>query len=437
MKRLILILFVMGLITNLYSYDRLSLVERFTNASCVPCAGLNNAWYNTTTQNLVNSGAIAHIVYNVNWPGPNDPMYLLNSTDNMTRRSYYGVSWVPWPVVNGVYFDYQTQGSAQFISQVNNGNAEYSPFQISIVQEAFNENFIALRVIVTRDPSDNTTFNNVKLRLALTETKVSYASPPGSNGESHFYSVSRKMLPNAVGTAFTIPNPGESTEVLLEYVPTTQFINSVNLDSIRAVAFIQDDNNRYVYQSYMMNLVRYRIASIASTSSDIIAENNITAQFTTSVLNEGLLDDSYLVEVSLEGPAGWTGEFTTVNGTFSFSQTDVIEVAVNNTAEISLAIHPNGINGFGITKVMFTSQNEQGVIASTTLRNVTTTGVPLLVIDASGEGYGNVLTNSLDNFYTETYGVVSRNTLNPPGVDLSNFAIVCWVSGVSVPVFIP
>jgi hypothetical protein len=371
MKKVILFLFVLTAFTNIYPYERLTLVERFTNASCGPCASLNNAWYNVTTQNLVNSGAISHLVYNVNWPGPNDPMYLLNSTDNMTRRSYYGVTWVPWPIINSVYFDYQTQGQTQFINAVNNGNAQSSPFQISIVQENFSECMISLRVIVTRDPDDHTTFGNVKLRVALTETTVSYPTPPGSNGESHFFSISRKMLPNATGTTLTIPNPGESTEVLLEYVPTAQFLEAVNFDSIRVVAFIQDDNNKYIYQSNMQMLMKFYEASISATSPDIIAEKNIVAEFTTSVRNDGLLDDSYTVQVFFEGPEEWTGEFTTPNGTFSFDQTDAIDVAVGTSVEISLKVNPNGVNGFGMTKVEFTSVNDPCPFF-TTLRNVTT-----------------------------------------------------------------
>jgi len=68
MKKIILLLFVSTLLFEANAYDKLSLVERFTNASCAPCAQLNNAWYNATTQNYVNSGLISHLVYNVNWP---------------------------------------------------------------------------------------------------------------------------------------------------------------------------------------------------------------------------------------------------------------------------------------------------------------------------------------------------------------------------------
>ena len=134
MKKLLLILIITGFAFFTNAYDKLSLVERFTNCSCGPCATLNNSWYNATTANLINSGFMSHIVYNVYWPGANDSMYLLNSTDNMTRRTYYGVAWVPWPLINSVYFDYETQGSTEFVNTVNAGNSEFAPFNIVISQ---------------------------------------------------------------------------------------------------------------------------------------------------------------------------------------------------------------------------------------------------------------------------------------------------------------
>ena len=57
------------------------------------------------------------------------------------------------------------------------------------------------------------------------------------------------MMPNAVGSTFTIPAPGDSTMISLQYVPTTAFLQAVNMDSLRVVAFIQDDNTRAIYQS--------------------------------------------------------------------------------------------------------------------------------------------------------------------------------------------
>ena len=194
MKRLIIFFFVCLFVAQSNAYEKLSLVERFTNASCAPCAQLNNAWYNATTQSYVNSGQVSHLVYNVNWPGPNDPMYLLNSTDNMTRRTYYGVNYVPWIDINGSQIS-ETLGA--FTSAVASGNSQFAPFNIIITQKALGETLIEVGIKIIRDATDVTVFSNTKLRVALTEKTVSFPSPPGSNGEKNFFSICRKMLPDA------------------------------------------------------------------------------------------------------------------------------------------------------------------------------------------------------------------------------------------------
>ena len=56
MKKILLIIILTGFAFFTNGYDKLTLVERFTNASCVPCAQMNTAWYTATTGNYVNYG---------------------------------------------------------------------------------------------------------------------------------------------------------------------------------------------------------------------------------------------------------------------------------------------------------------------------------------------------------------------------------------------
>ena len=88
MRKIVTLFVLSALIFLSNAYDKTSLVERFTNCSCGPCATLNNAWYNATTAGLVNSGSISHLVYNVYWPSDCDPMHLLNEADNNYRTNY-------------------------------------------------------------------------------------------------------------------------------------------------------------------------------------------------------------------------------------------------------------------------------------------------------------------------------------------------------------
>jgi PKD repeat protein len=250
----ILILLFISFGNNSIAYDKKSLTERFTNCSCGPCAAINNSWYNATTANFINLGEMTHIVYNGDWPSPGecDPMHLLNKANNNNRISYYGVNAVPWIEVNGSQVS-TSQGA--FENAIANGNAEYAPFNIFLSPERFSNDVIDVRVKIIRDPGDITIFGDVKLRVALTEKQVEViGNSCCNNGETHFYSVCRTMLPNATGTEFIIPAPGDSIELSLLYIPTAEFLAAVNLDSIRVVAFIQSDDSKEVYQSVMTDL---------------------------------------------------------------------------------------------------------------------------------------------------------------------------------------
>ena len=281
MKKNLLILMLSGFIYFTSAYDKLSLVERFTNCSCGPCASLNNSWYNATTDNLINSGSMTHIVYNVYWPSPGecDPMHLLNKTDNDFRTNYYGCNSVPWVEINGTTFA-TSGGSTGFTNAVNTGNAEYSPFKIILVPEKLPNNTISVNVKIIRDPSDVTVFTDARLRIALTEKQVNVVSPSCcTNGETNFFSVSRKMLPDGYGSAFQIPAPGDSVELNIQYIPTSDFLQQVNLDNIRVVAFIQEHCTQNMYQSVMTDIISVDQTVASFTADETIGSSPFTVNF--------------------------------------------------------------------------------------------------------------------------------------------------------------
>lgn len=176
------------------------------------------------------------------------------------------------------------------------------------------------------------------------------------------------------------------------------------------------------------------VATIASSSPDVIGENNNPAQFTAVINNIGLMDDMYYIDCSLDGTSGWTGSFTTINGSHPFGETDSVQVASGDSTEISLTINPNGFSGSANATLNFHSKNNAGVSGSITFRFVTTTGVDVLVIDASEEGYGELVASSVGNVFEGTNGVVSRTALNP-SVNLDNFQMITWSAGIALPVF--
>lgn len=427
MKKLLLILFLSFLTISTKAYDKQSLVERFTNASCVPCAQMNAAWYTATSQDYVNSGLISHLVYNVWWPGPGDPMYLLNVSDNTTRTNYYGCNYVPWIDINGTQIS-ETQGA--FTSAIANGNNQFAPFKIEISQGVISNNLIEIGVKIIRDPNDVTTFGSVKLKVALTEKTVAYSNPPGGNGESVFYSICRKMMPNGVGSTFTIPNPGDSTMVSLQYVPTASFLQLVNMDSLRVVAFIQDDNTRQIYQSTMHNVNQNYMATMTTQEEYYFGASSGSTNYTAYVKNIGLFPDTYNINLAFEGPANWSQTFTTVNGTFNLGETDAVTLNPGDSTEIQVGVSPNSVNGFGKTVLQFVSN--QGSFGNAEFR-FTTFGLDVLVVDDDGgENYEQYIQNELITLNSD-YGIIPSDFIPANVGSINTFNIIFWNTGVTEP----
>jgi hypothetical protein len=427
MKKVVLFLLVFVFISQLNAYEKLSLVERFTNASCVPCAQLNNAWYNATTQSYVNSGLISHIIYNVWWPGAGDPMYLLNQTDNTARTNYYGCNSVPWIEINANHIS-NTQGAFQ--SAVASGNAQFAPFNILISQGIISNNLIEVVVKIIRDPTDLTTFGDVKLRVALTEKTVSYAYPPGGNGETEFYSVCRKMLPNAGGSTFAIPAPGDSTMITVQYVPTTEFLQAVNMDSLRVVAFIQDDNTQEIYQSTMHDINQNYMATMSTQDEYYFGASTGTANYTAYVKNIGLFPDTYNISLEFDGPAGWSQTFTTINGTFNYGETDTVTLNPGDSTDIQVSVSPNAINGYGRTTAQFISN--WGSYDKAEFR-FTTFGLDILEVDDDGgENYQDYFLNELMSISSD-YGIITSDFIPANADSLNTYNIIVWNTGVTEP----
>ncbi|MCW8812585.1 MAG: Omp28-related outer membrane protein, partial [Chlorobium sp.] len=209
-------------------------------------------------------------------------------------------------------------------------------------------------------------------------------------------------------------------------------------DSCDVVVIVSEVSSA-IYNSEIQQAVELELvspdylATISSLSPDVIIENNGTGNFSATVYNQGLMDDSYYVDVTMTAPNGWTGEYTTPNGTFPFGTQDLVAVSAGDSLPVDLSFSPNFINGSGEATIRFTSMNEPNIFVEKTFRMVTITGVKGLIIDASGEGYADLLLDPVEQVFEYPLGIVSREALYP-GIDLTNFALVCWSTGNAYPV---
>ena len=174
-------------------HQRRVLIEEFTNASCPPCAAQNPAFNATIDANFE---YLTPIKYQTNWPGY-DPMNVQAQTDVAPRVTYYGVSGVPNGRQNGTLEVFpMTSYTAAMIQTAYNTLTPVTMTMTHTLNATYDSVFVNVSVT-----SDAALTGNLRLRVAVTEDVITFPSAPGSNGETEFFQIMRKMLPNSTGTA--------------------------------------------------------------------------------------------------------------------------------------------------------------------------------------------------------------------------------------------
>lgn len=411
-------------------------LEYCTGTWCPYCPDGHNIISNQILPNIPNAIIIGY-------HGPangSDPFSYFPGNTIITTLLYDpGIPGVGYPTgaidrVSGV----QSRGA--WYSYMNSRNSVPATVAIEVVR-SFNK--------LTREFSatiDFTTLTNLNgqynYNVILLESGMIW---PQSNGGSNYVHnhVVRAMMNGALGQEvingvwdqgtiinksmnYTIPVPsGSGPDLVWDNCEIVVMVYKVGSSL---------SGNSEIQQAIQMDLTSPDyVITLTSSSEDMIIENNGIAEFTAVVRNEGLLNDTYYIDVTMSAPAGWTAEFTTPNGTFPFGLRDSVDVLSGDTLAVNLSVLPNSLNGFGDLTVHFTSKNDPNITGSSNFRVVTTTGVPGLVIDASGEGYGDLVTNGLEQEFEYPYGIVSREALTP-SVDLTNFTLISWSSGNAYPV---
>jgi hypothetical protein len=288
---------------------RLILAEEFTQASCGPCASQNPA-FNTLLAN--NTTKVVGLKYQTNWPGV-DPMNTQTQTWVGPRVTYYNVSGVPYATMDGTA---QTGGSYSGApanwsqAKIDNRYAIMSPFDIE-VSHSFDATFSNMDITVDVNCTQAAT-GTLVLQVALVEQEIAFCQAPGTNGETEFYGVMRKMLPNASGTAIANSWTAGQTQQFTFNTAVPAYI--YDLKQLAVVVFIQNNTNKEVLQAGLSEPLP--IAIDASLKDCNAATSTITCGTTfdpaITVYNEGTsaitsLDLSYNVTGGTPQTFNWSG----------------------------------------------------------------------------------------------------------------------------------
>ena len=136
------------------------------------------------------------------------------------------------------------QDSTEIKNKISERLNETAKFEIS-VSDSISGNTLFVKTIISAIDLSGLDLNDFVLHNVVTETDIEFSSPPGSNGETKFFNVMRKMLPDYDGEAIN----GLVSEKTIEFNYQTQISSSWSSSNINTVAFIQNKNTKEVLQA--------------------------------------------------------------------------------------------------------------------------------------------------------------------------------------------
>jgi len=230
-----------------YAYDRVVVVEHFSNWNCTPCADADPKLDSLMVEQgpAPGAGRAVRIGYHDNIASLNDPFYLANPEDAEERTDYYNVLDMPSIWLCGRRHN-PPIGWANPLA--------YTVLRDSVVARAATGAPLAITVT---DGTGGGTFSvhaeitaqagfrprNCRIRIVVVELENTLAEP-APNGLTEFGYVMRDMVPDAAGEALVM-TPGETLIVDRE---TT--IGPTWGDDLGAVVFVQrEDATREVLQA--------------------------------------------------------------------------------------------------------------------------------------------------------------------------------------------
>lgn len=247
---------------GLSAQERLVLYEEFTGENCGPCAANNPG----LMQKVNNNDDVLIIKYQSPIPS-GGPIYQQNTVDIQARMSYYSVPFAPYGRIDG-----EIVGSGQHAGNVSLTTPQMlvdaanvpAPVDIEIVNynRVIGSSTVNFDVKVTSTVAQS--FSNAVVHVALLEN-LFFDTPPGTNGETEFYNVVRKMYPNASGQAMQSSFTANESQTFTITAELPSFVDPNSTD-IRFVAFAQTNDDKKVLNAAVTRTVEKDLYSLDLSS---------------------------------------------------------------------------------------------------------------------------------------------------------------------------
>lgn len=262
MKKLLLMGGFAFMTLGLTAQERLVLFEEFTGENCGPCAANNPG----LMQKVNNNDDVLIIKYQSPIPS-GGPIYQQNTVDIQARMSYYSVPFAPYGRIDG-----EIVGSGEHAGNVSLTTPQMltdaanvpAPVDIEIVNynRVIGSSTVNFDVKVTSPTAQN--FSNAVVHVGLIES-LFFDTPPGTNGETEFYNVVRKMYPNASGQAMQSSFTANESQTFTITAELPSFVDPNSTD-IRFVAFAQTNDDKKVLNATVTRTVEKDLYSLDLSS---------------------------------------------------------------------------------------------------------------------------------------------------------------------------
>ena len=218
--------------------DKKPLYEEFTSSTCPPCANANEILDTLLHQN---QGTHSLVKYQMDWPGSGDPYYI---EDGGMRKDYYGVWGVPDMYINSQQFYPGDITQEIYDSYIGLPTAVIIDITTAVIDDDYNVTVSADISTVMEYPA------GLKAHIAVVEKMT--VGNVGTNGETEFYNVVMKMLPDGMGTTLEALVPGTVQTITETYDMSQTFMEQPN--DLAVIVFVQDDSDKEVLQSEQVDI---------------------------------------------------------------------------------------------------------------------------------------------------------------------------------------
>lgn len=279
---------------------RLPLLEQFTSSTCGPCASLNDAagftdLLETLNPNSQTNAELAVVKYQYDFPGQGDHAYNAEVGSRVFGWYFTTSIGIPEVFINADYIT--NNGTLLNPNNILAYQDDPAVIDISATHTVVDGNEIT--VDVTVNPYIDL---NAKLYIYLLEKHYEATNHSSfSNGETDFYHIFRKMLPNQNGTTLNLTagtpftTQRSYTATINPNLPTQGSYDFHAGTELEVIAFVQKPSDKTIYNAAIstgnttLGLKNYDANTAIGVYPNPVSTDQLTVVMETETTEEAML----------------------------------------------------------------------------------------------------------------------------------------------------